>query len=467
MAGMVSVPIYATAGTATIEYVLEHSEAKLLFIGRLDSDAAVKQASITAHTVSFPYPGIEADTQWRQWLADYEPMQDIATPAMHDLYTIVYTSGSTGKPKGVCLDGLNMASAAADLCRHIPEGKHRIMSYLPMAHITERSVVSMASLNFPVEIFFNESLDTFLNDVKHCEPTVFLSVPRLWSKFQAGILAQIPDSRLQFLLKVPFLGKRVAKKLREGLGLGSAKQFLSGSAPISAGLLRWYSKIGIDIAEGWGMSETSGAACANAPFNFDHIGTIGKSFPNVEMKVGEGGELLIRGDSIFKEYYKNPEATAEAWRDGWFHTGDCAQQNEDGAWVITGRVKEQFKTAKGKYVVPVPIESTILANVYVEQCCVVGSGKPQPLALLVLGEGFENKKAEVEDSLESMLSDMNGKLESHQRISNLVIVDETWSIENALLTPTLKLKRDAIESKYAELLENDFRQKLIWEADLA
>ncbi len=396
MAGMVSVPIYATAGVDTIEYVLEHSEAKLLFVGRLDNTKAYQAARHNVVTVGFPYENISAQHDWNTWLGAHSPVADIASPEMEDLYTIVYTSGSTGKPKGVMLSGLNMASAAQDLAEFVPAGDNRVLSYLPMAHITERSVVSMAALYYSAELFFNESLDTFLNDLQHTRPTLFLSVPRLWSRFQSGVLAKMSNRRLQFLLKIPFLGARVAKKIRQTLGIDSAKIFLSGSAPISPGLLRWYSRLGVDITEGWGMSETSGCSCSNAPYSEDMLGTIGVPLPNVELKIGEGSELLIRGDSVFKSYYKNPEATGSAFVDGWFRTGDCATKHANGAWSITGRVKEQFKTAKGKYVVPVPIESSLLADTLVEQACVVGAGRPQPSALIVLAEGAENDKALVE-----------------------------------------------------------------------
>ena len=190
------------------------------------------------------------------------------------------------------------------------------------------------------------------------------------------------------------------------------------------------------------MSETSGGVCANVPFNLNHIGTIGRPYPCVEIKLGDGGELLIRGDAIFKQYYKNPEVTAQSFDGDWFKTGDCAKKTEDGAWMITGRVKEQFKTAKGKYVVPVPIESSILGHVYVEQACVMGAGKPQPVVLVVLAEGLSADRAIIVEELGELLTEVNADLESHQRLDHLIIVKEAWSIENEMLTPTLKLKRN-------------------------
>ncbi|MGB5323994.1 MAG: AMP-binding protein [Pseudomonadales bacterium] len=455
MAGMVSVPIYATAGSDTIGYILEHSGSKAMFVGKLDNYAALAGAATDVHRIAFPYPGIEAQYQWREWLAAQTPAVEIADPALDDMYTIVYTSGSTGQPKGVVLSGRNLAAASHDVVSWLPEGHNRLISYLPLAHITERSMVTMNSLYANMEIFYNDSLETFIDDLRHAEPTAFLSVPRLWAKFQSKVLEQIPDKKLQRLLSVPVLGKRVAKKIRHSLGFGDCEFFGSGSAPISADLLRWYNRLGINIAEGWGMSETSGAACTNQPFEASRLGTIGAACNSVELKTAASGELLIRGPSVFSTYYNNPQATEESFEGDWFKTGDKAMQREDGAWCIVGRVKEQFKTAKGKYVAPVPIESLLGSNSFIEQSCVLGSGLPQPVALVVTNAGASVSREELSSSLADTLESVNKQLESHQRLSSIVVCEEPWSIDNDMLTPTLKLKRDRIEARYRQLLENE------------
>nr|WHW29754.1 putative long-chain-fatty-acid--CoA ligase [uncultured bacterium] len=455
MAGMISVPIYSTAGTDTISYVLEHSESKALFVGKLDSTTALGAVNTNIKTIGFPYAGIKADLSWDDWLASQTPIEVTADPALDDIYTIVYTSGSTGKPKGVALSSRNLAAASNDAVAWLPEGENRIISYLPLAHITERSVVSMNSLYANLQIFYNDSLETFVDDLRHTNPTAFLSVPRLWAKFQSKVLDQIPDKKLQRLLSIPIVGKRVAKKIRHQLGFGDCEFFGSGSAPISPELLRWYNRLGINIAEGWGMSETSGASCTNQPFEASKLGTIGAPCKSVELKVSAGGELLIRGPSVFKQYYKNDEATNESFEGDWFKTGDKAVQRKDGAWLIVGRVKEQFKTAKGKYVAPVPIESLLGANTFIEQSCVLGSGLPQPVALVVTNAGANVSRDELNESFSATLDSVNGQLESHQRLSNIVVCDEPWSIDNDMLTPTLKLKRDRIEERYRQLIENE------------
>ncbi len=467
MADMISVPIYSTAGPETIQYVLEHSGARMLFIGKLDSDAAVKAAAGDILTVSFPYQGITARESWTDWLQNNEPLSEIHEPEATDIATIVYTSGSTGKPKGVVLEYDQLGYQAYHGVQCFPdeilEMENRVLSYLPLAHITERTFISFASLNYSLTIYFNESLETFTGDLKHASPTVFLSVPRLWARFQAGVLAQTPDSKLNFLLKIPFLGKKVAAKIREALGLKDCLVFATGSAPISLETLRWFQKIGVEIAEGWGMTETTAGVCCNMPFNAEYLGTIGKPIHGIDMKLGDNDEIMIRGKAIFKSYYNNPEATEEAFMDGWFKTGDKGELLPNDAWRITGRVKEQFKTAKGKYVSPVPVEGLLAANTNIEQVCVTGYGRKQPVALIVLNEAISGWDKQVHEGLEDTLESVNAKLESHARLDHLIITKDPWSIENNLLTPTLKLKRDKIDEKYRPLVDESYQDRVVWE----
>lgn len=462
MAGMISVPVYATAGYNTLSYVVEHSEAKAIFYGKVGDPSIVDQLPEHVVKIGFNYSGLKASNSFDDWIKQYEPLEQAVHREIGDPLTLLYTSGSTGKPKGVMLTGLNFASSSHDVGEFLGE-KDRTMSYLPMAHVTERQMVEMTSLYFNIEIYFNESLDTFVEDLKHCSPTIFLSVPRLWAKFQSQILANIPDKKLQRLLKLPIIRGMVIRKLKQQLGFSDVHTFCSGSAPISADMLRWYSRLDINICEGWGMTETSGGVCANAPYDSKHIGTIGKPYSCVEMKLSDEDEILMRGDAIFTEYYRNPEETEKSFVDGWFKTGDKGRY-ENGAWQIVGRVKEQFKTAKGKYVVPVPIERALHANPEIEQCCVVGLGLPQPLALVVLGgESIsEADKPGLEASLIETLNVVNSQLESHQRLQGVIVCREPWTIENELLTPTLKLKRNNIEDTYQEHYEQLGSGEIKW-----
>ncbi|CAA0092948.1 Long-chain-fatty-acid--CoA ligase FadD15 [Zhongshania aliphaticivorans] len=290
-----------------------------------------------------------------------------------------------------------------------------------------------------------------------------MSVPRLWAKFQAQILAKVPDHRLQVILSIPVLGKLFAKRIRQQLGFSCCGSFGSGTAPISPSLLTWWQRLGVNIGEGWGMTELSGAATGNSPFQAAHLGTIGTPFDELELKLSAEGELMVRGEPVFKEYYNNPEATESSFEGDWFKTGDKAIKNADGSWRITGRVKEQFKTAKGKYVAPVPLESLVEANIYIEQSCVVGSGMPQPVALVVLNAQHGQSKAAVEKTLLATLDSVNAAVESHERLDRLIVVKSPWTIENGLLTPTMKLKRNEIEAATKILVEQSVSGKLIWE----
>lgn len=466
MAGMVSVPIYSTAGSKTIEFILEFSDAKAIFIGKLDSSAAAKHACKKLLSIGFSISAIDTDLQWTDWVKEYEPIGEVHTPTADEIMSLLFTSGSTGVPKGVPLSYENIAAAIDNNMGGYAEGHNRMLSYLPMAHILERTIIGMASFYISIEIFFNESLETFMTDLKRAEVTAFVAVPRLWAKFQAQILNVMPDEQLQQQLQSD-AGPMVAAKLVQQLGLEHCEVFASGSAPIAPSLLEWYKNIGVNISEAWGMTETSGVACGNnAPFNPDMLGTIGLPSRNVEMKLSEDGEILIRGACIFKSYYKNEEATASAFDNGWFKTGDCARIEANGAWRITGRVKEQFKTAKGKYVVPVPIELLLSVNTYIEQICVVGSGMKQPAALVSLISSGEEENSAITQSIAETMEAVNQKLESHKRLDRILIVKDMWSIENELLTPTLKLKRNNIEEKYLPLLEGD-SSGVIWECNLS
>jgi len=467
MAGMISVPIYATAERDTIEYIVKHADIKAIFIGKLDNvgeaEAAIDDSVLS---IAFPYPTALGTAKFNEWLTVYPPLVDIHKPAIDEIATIVYTSGSTGKPKGVALTYKNMASVAQCLVNKFNvTDSFRSISYLPLAHIVERSN-EYVCFYAGAEVFFVESLDTFKDDLQYARPTGFISVPRLWTVFQTNVLAKIPQKTLAFLLAIPFLGSLVAKKIRTELGLHQSQWFVSGSAPIALPLLNWYEKLNMPISEGWGMTETSGASSLNFPCSIQNKGTIGKPLSCVEMKLSEEGEILIRGDAVFSEYYLDPKTTQESFIDGWFRTGDCAEITEEGDYNIIGRIKDKFKTSKGKYVTPVPIESLLSSNLDIEQVCVMGAGIKQPVALVVLTSTVNKRDDEVIKRLKNTLESVNKKLESHQKLDSILICKEAWSIENKLLTPSMKIKRNIIEDKYKSLIAKELTQAVMCEEDV-
>jgi long-subunit acyl-CoA synthetase (AMP-forming) len=471
MAGLVSVPIYPTANVDTVSYILEHSEAKAVFVGKLDNPDALGSAipdSIV--TIAFPYPTVQCRYDWNDLVAGAEPVSTPQQPSPKDVMTILYTSGSTGRPKGVVISygayhyGCNAAWATFGTRQDA-----RVLSYLPLAHVTERTVVVGPSIYAGARIYFVESLQTFQHDLAAARPTLFASVPRLWVKFQSGIHAKIAPGKLRRLLAIPLVGQIVARKIRTGMGLESCELFGSGTAPISLHTLNWYRKLGINISEGWGMTETGGLSCTNVPFHANRLGTIGVPLDGTELKISDEGELLIRGPGLFTEYFKQPELTAESFaEDGFFRTGDKAEWDDRcQGYRITGRVKDIFKSAKGKYVAPVPIESHLSANSLVEQVCVIGSGLPAPVALVVLSETAGQLPDEtVEESLESTRLEANRQLESHERLSGMLVVNDEWTTENGILTPTLKVRRERIEDRYLSVVDREFDEPVAWERDL-
>jgi len=467
-AGLIPTPIYATASDKTIRYVLEHSEAKAIVIGNLAKPemalGAVPEGVITIGLSNGP-DGV--DHKAAELISNNQPLTNIHQPELSETFSIVYTSGSTGAPKGVLITYKNISFSAAVSVDLFQKGvEERFLSYLPLAHVTERGLIQYNSLYSGATVTFNESLDTFIRDLRNARVTSFISVPRLWVKFQSQILAHTPQRRLSLMLKLPIIGSMLKKKVRAQLGLGDALSCGCGSAPISPSTLNWYQKLGIDISEGWGMSETIGLATTNYPFKLSKLGTIGKPVTGFEIKTSDAGEILIRGDGVFKEYYKNPETTAEAFtEDGFLRTGDKADVDEDGYLKITGRVKDIFKSGKGKYIAPVPIESKLADNLLIEQLCVMGSGLPSAMAVIVLSKEIADdmNKEEIAQSLTNTLVAVNKQIEKHEFVGGIRIAKEAWTIENGLLTPTMKVKRAELEEKYRGLIAQEHKEIVVWE----
>ncbi len=468
MGQYVSVPIYPTANVDTIEYVLRHSEAKAIFVGKLD-DWKSQEAGVPADLlrIAFPYDTMPASHQWDDLLEAHEPIPDSPVQAPDSLLSLVYTSGSTGKPKGAMLSVERYAWSCEKLVETVSLSQaDRGFSYLPLAHITERVYIYGGSLYGGATIAFPESLDTFIEDVKRCRPTVFISVPRLWAMFRIKIHEKLPQKKLELLLKIPLISGLIKRKLQKGLGLDQARVLGCGSAPVSPALLEWYLSIGLKVTEAWGMTENHAYSTINYPFRADKIGTVGKAGIGVTIKISDEGEILCRCEGMMLGYYKDPEHSAEAIDvEGWLHTGDMGKLDKEGYLTITGRMKDVFKTAKGKYVAPVPIEGLLGQEPIIEQLCVIGYGMPQPIALVQLAESaMKGNREEVNARLEAARVRVNDQLESHAKIRGILVVKTPWNIENGVLTPTMKIKRHLLEQKYAQVGDCwPSSQVVVWE----
>ncbi|CAJ1842833.1 AMP-dependent synthetase [Aeromonas veronii] len=468
MGQYVSVPIYPTANVDTIEYVLRHSEAKAIFVGKLD-DWKSQEAGVPADLlrIAFPYDTMPASHQWDDLLEAHEPIPDSPVQAPDSLLSLVYTSGSTGKPKGAMLSVERYAWSCEKLVETVSLSQaDRGFSYLPLAHITERVYIYGGSLYGGATIAFPESLDTFIEDVKRCRPTVFISVPRLWAMFRIKIHEKLPQNKLALLLKIPLISGLIKRKLQKGLGLDQARVLGCGSAPVSPALLEWYLSIGLKVTEAWGMTENHAYSTINYPFRADKIGTVGKAGIGVTIKISDEGEILCRCEGMMLGYYKDPEHSAEAIdTEGWLHTGDMGKLDKEGYLTITGRMKDVFKTAKGKYVAPVPIEGLLGQEPIIEQLCVIGYGMPQPIALVQLAESaMKGNREEVNARLEAARVRVNDQLESHAKIRGILVVKTPWNIENGVLTPTMKIKRHLLEQKYAQVGDRwPSSQVVVWE----
>ncbi|MEH8166953.1 AMP-binding protein [Aeromonas veronii] len=468
MGQYVSVPIYPTANVDTIEYVLRHSEAKAIFVGKLD-DWKSQEPGVPADLlrIAFPYDTMPASHQWDDLLEAHEPIPDSPVQAPDSLLSLVYTSGSTGKPKGAMLSVERYAWSCEKLVETVSLSQaDRGFSYLPLAHITERVYIYGGSLYGGATIAFPESLDTFIEDVKRCRPTVFISVPRLWAMFRIKIHEKLPQNKLELLLKIPLISGLIKRKLQKGLGLDQARVLGCGSAPVSPALLEWYLSIGLKVTEAWGMTENHAYSTINYPFRADKIGTVGKAGIGVTIKISDEGEILCRCEGMMLGYYKDPEHSAEAIdAEGWLHTGDMGKLDKEGYLTITGRMKDVFKTAKGKYVAPVPIEGLLGQEPIIEQLCVIGYGMPQPIALVQLAESaMKGNREEVNARLEAARVRVNDQLESHAKIRGILVVKTPWNIENGVLTPTMKIKRHLLEQKYAQVGDRwPSSQVVVWE----
>lgn len=462
LSGNVSVPIFTTQTADSAQYILEFTKAQVVFVGESENWSEIsKIVSDDVTVVAFPGVSIpRAHLEWEQVVADNRSKQSDFQSNHDDLISLVFTSGTTGVPKGVMQTHDSMLIPMERAARAFSMRKHpRFLSYLPLAHIAERQLVTMQSLIHCGSITFNEALPHLVRDMGEAKPTYFFGAPRVWEQMQQGILAQFGSQEaLDAALGADAEG--VQTKIKTLLGLQDTDYLLTAAAPTPAALIHWYEKLGIVLMEGYGQTEAMGLIG-----NKDgerRIGSIGKPIDGVEVRIAESDELLCRATGLSPGYYNMPEKTAETFVNGWVHTGDKARMDEDGYFYITGRVKDYFKTIQGKFVAPVPIENAFAKNQFVEQQCLLGRGYSKTVMTCVLAETAQQEdQGKVEAALLEQVRELNDEVDKHARVGAVIVTREPWTIENGVLTPTLKIKRDEVEARFGSRAEELAREAAV------
>ena len=451
-AGHIVVPLFTTMNADAIEYIADFVDIDLLFLGAAENWDEVRDCFKPGITVvRLPgAPEIEGSIDWGQLLASGKQAPPATFPDDTELATIVFTSGTTGRPKGVMhsLRTLREASRGVGYAFDAkPAG--RFFSYLPLAHLGERVVVEFDALVYGGTIYFNESQATFLKDLNHARPNYVLGVPRIWEKLQQAVYAHVKGPEALDGVEDEATLAAVRQEVQAFLGLTDAEYIMTSTAPTPVPLKAWYDDMGIELHDGYGQSEI-------LPISVNRkgkrkTGSIGQAGYGVEIRIADDGEIMSRAPGTAMGYYKAPDKTAETFNpEGWVHTGDRGYIDDEGHLFITGRVKEIFKTAKGKYVAPAPIEGRFIETPCAEQVCLTGLGLAQTVMLVVAAEAVaEMNRDKLHGELLDHCAQLNKSLDKHERIGALILSQTPWALENGFLTHTLKLKRDQIEDRFA------------------
>ena len=508
--GAQNVPIYPTIAQEDYEYILNHSGSIYCFVS--DTEVLQKVNAIKANVPTlkevFSFDEIAGCKHWTELLtlgADESNQAEVEAKkeSIHtdDLATIIYTSGTTGKPKGVMLSHKNIVSNVLDSAPRIPfdAGNSTALSFLPICHIFERMILYIYQY-YGVSVYFGESIEKISDNLKEVQPTVITAVPRLLEKVydkiyaKGGELTGIKKKLFfwaidlglkyepygangfwyEFQLKIA--RKLIFSKWKEGLG-GKLDLMVSGSAALQPRLTRVFAAAEIPVMEGYGLSETSPVIAVNDQRNKGFkIGTVGKVIRNVEVKIAEDGEILCKGPNVMLGYYKDEEKTAEALKDGYFHTGDIGEIDKEGFLKITDRKKEMFKTSGGKYIAPQLIENAMKQSRFIEQIMVIGEGEKMPAAFIQPNFEFVKEWAKIHKislgstnaeiasnpdvikRIDSEIEEINKKFGHWEQIKRFELTPDVWSIDGGQLTPTLKLKRKIIKEIYKDLYAKIYGQ---------
>jgi long-chain acyl-CoA synthetase len=503
--GAINVPIYPTISEDDYKYIFNHAEVKYCFLS--DEELFAKANAIKSQVKSlkgiYSFEAISGCDLWEDVFTlgsdpalqeKVDKLRDSVKPS--DLATIIYTSGTTGVPKGVMLSHSNIVSNVLDSIPRLPivKGQSTVLSFLPVCHVFER-MLHYLYIYSGITIHYAESIEKIADNVKEVKPNFMSVVPRLLEKIYDSIIAKGAEltgikRRLFFWAvevglkyepygrngwwyekQLSLANKLIFSKWREALG-GNLTTMVSGSAALQPRLTRIFAAAGMQVMEGYGLTETSPVVSVNMYANdLFKIGTVGKAIDNVEIKIAEDGEILIKGPNVMQGYYKDPEKTAQVMTGDYFHTGDKGELDKDGFLKITGRKKEIFKTSGGKYIAPTLLENQMKQSRFIEQILVIGEGQKMPAAIVQpnfdfvrewarrhdvkLGETIEEiaENKDVHDRIMEEIEEGNSHFGKWETIKRIEIAPEVWSVDNDLLTPTFKPKREVILKRYKHLYD--------------
>lgn len=453
LSGHISVPIYPGQDTGSANYVFKHSESRLVFTGDFDQAANVHDALVEGmETVAMLGCSIHSDTSLEKIIGEYPPYPESPVPDPEGIFTIIYTSGTTGNPKGVMHMHQTPGHVVPGLAKafRMDGADNQLFSFLPMSHAAERIIIGMTSLYTNASISFSEGLATFGDEIRSVQPTLFFAVPRLWVKFKEGIDAKIPPA-----VQAQLNDEQKAAVATQ-LGLGRARFILTGSAPCPRDVQDWFLDMGIILRDAYGMTENFIHGVGWLQDDHPIPGCVGRPMDDsIQVRLSDTGEIQFKSKGLMKGYYLNDEKTAEVFEDGWYCTGDSGKFDENGNLWVTGRVSEVFKTSKGKFIVPMRLEDHFGRSPLLAQFCVMGHGLDQPILLTTLSEsGAALDQQALKSQLEALLDEVNADVPAYERVGQICVTPE-WTIENTLLTPTMKLKRNQIEQTYREQIEKN------------